>query len=355
MKLAGCIHKPRRDLSKVLPSTRLAKTWRTPIEKAIGPKDPQYQWLHDIADAAAPEVRQRFLDAIASIRGTVKESALRAALDTGSIDQVMHVLGLDRGLDPINQVMAPFSGIVQNAAVAALDATPAIAAVGGALSMRFDMINPRTVQAVRTYGFNLIQQVSNDTRDGIRAVVSNALEFGGHPYDQAREIRNLIGLTDSQANAVTSFRDLLESGDRDALTRALRDRRFDSTLDDALGTAAENTLEPEQIDRMVTAYASRSLNMRAETIARTETLRAANMGAQQAWVQASENGLLVQADIMQGWGVADDDRLCIYCQNIPELNPGGVAIGDVFQTDLGPVDMPPLHPNCRCFLYLLDF
>lgn len=355
MRLEACRHAPKRDLMKALPSTRIRKTWRTAIEKASGPSDAEYQWLHDIADAATPEIRRRFLAAIKAIRGTVKEAELRAALESGSIEQVMTALGLGDLSQMQGALMAPLNEIVRESAIAALDATPALAARGGAVSMRFDMVNPHTVQAVRTYGFNLIQQISDDTRDGIRAIVANALEYGGHPYEQARQIRNLIGLTDSQAEAVDNFRTLLEDGDRGALDRALRDRRFDSTLEQALGQASTIELSPEHIDRMVDRYAERMLNARAETIARTETINAARLGTQNAWVQATENGLLDRTTVRQGWLVTPDDRLCVYCAEVPEMNPDGVPLGQKFKTPLGLSDGPALHPNCRCALYLLDF
>ncbi len=352
-----CVKAKPRDLAKAHPGQVIRPTWLRVAK--VGPEaDPEFQWLHDIADAAAPEVARRFLAAIKTIRGTVKEAKLRAALETGNIDAVMRVLGLDRDLGPIEPgLLKPLEAAVHEAGAAALDATPAIANAtrGGQLAMRFDAINPHTVQAVRNYGFNMIRQVTEDTRDGIRAIVSNAMEFGGHPSEQARQIRSLIGLTDQQAGWVSSFRQALETGDRGALDRVLRDRRFDSTLDRTLGADAIDDLAPEQIERMVDRYASRLLDYRATTIARTETINAARIGTQGAWTQATENGLLDRATVRQGWMVTPDDRLCIYCAAVPLLNPDGVRLGEQFITPLGPVDGPGLHPQCRCIVYLLAF
>lgn len=356
MKPTCCVHAPKRDLSKTLPSERVAKTWRTPFEKATEPADPDYQWLHDIADSAAPEIRKAFLDAIARIRGTIQEAKLRAALESGNIDEVMQVLGLDRDLSVIEPyLMKPLTDIVSETGSAAGDATPALAERGGSLAMRFDMVNPNTIQAVRTYGFNLIRQISDDTRDGIRSIVAHAMEYGGHPYEQARQIRQLIGLTESQADAVSNFRHLLETRDREALTRALRDKRFDGTLRRALGENPTADLSQDQIDRVVQRYGERMLNARAENIARTETINAARLGTQNAWVQATENGWLDRAKVRQGWMVTPDDRLCMWCAAVPLLNPSGVPLGQSFETPLGPVDGPTLHPQCRCILYLMAF
>lgn len=351
---SGCVHRERR-LDRFGPMHKVRKTWKSPFQKAIDP-DPEFEWLHEIADAQVPELRKRFLAAIQAIRGTVKEAELRDALESGDMERIMTVLGLDGDIAQISGAITPtFTATLHQAGAAALDATPALASLGGSLSMRFDMVNPGTVQAARNHGFNLIRQISDDTRNGIRAIVAHAVEFGGHPYEQARQIRNLIGLTESQAAAVSNFRRLLTTGDRDALTRELRDRRFDGTLRQTLGANSQRSLSPDEIDMMTQRYADRMLAARAETIARTETINAARLGTQAAWIQAAENKLLSHNKIRQGWMVTPDDRLCQYCEAVPDMNPGGVALGQPFQTPFGPVGGPTLHPKCRCIVYLMSF
>lgn len=337
---------------------RVAKTWRSPIQKAgEDAADAEYQWLHDIADAMVPEVRRRFLDAIRAIRGTIQEAELRAALETGNIDRVMQALNLDQIIaDTLRPALLdPLQSAILEAGKAAPDATIAPLLQGGELSMRFDLVNPSTVHAARNYGFDLIRQVTDDTRAGIRQIVGDAVDYGGHPYEQARQIRELIGLTESQAKAVSNFRDLLESGDLGALDRARRDKRFDGTLRQALGDDATIELSPEQIDSMVTRYAEKTLKERAEGIARTETINASRLGTQASWAQAADQGLLDRVKVRQGWLITPDDRLCPFCAVVPLMNPEGVPLGEKFLTPLGPVDGPTLHPLCRCSIYLLAF
>lgn len=334
---------------------KVRKTWRTPIEKAAG-DDPEtrYRWLHDIADASAKDVRDAFLKAIEDLRGTIKEAELRAAVETGSIEAVMRVLGIDKKIaDAIRMNVLP---PLEDAMIAAGRASPSSTLPkGGELAMRFDLANPNTVRYLRSYDFGLIRQISDDTRNAIRSVVTDAMQYGGHPYEQARTIREAIGLTDNQNAAVANFRRMLEEGDSAALTRELRDKRFDRTLERTLGIDAEADLTPEQIDRMVTRYGERMLKARAENIARTETINATQAGQQLAWEQATENGLLDRSKIRQGWLVTPDDRLCIICAAIPLMNPGGVPLGGYFQTPVGPILRPTVHPQCRCALYLMAF
>lgn len=361
-----CQHAPPRNLMKAAPTHRLRATW---LAKAEPPPDQTggFQWLHLVADQAKDKVRDAFLKAvIRHMRRKVDMAKLTVALDAGDMAAIMALLGIDNthALQPA--LMGDLQEVVHAAGREAVVNTPAIERAAGGripryagarraeMAMRFDMVNPHTVQQVRTYGFNLITQVDNDTRNGIRQIVADAMEFGGHPYEQATKIKSLIGLTERQAGAVGNFRRLLQSGDRAALDRALRDRRHDRTLDQALGASPTKELSPEQIDTMVQRYSDRMLANRAETIARTETINAARIGTQNAWVQATEHGLLDRGSMRQGWMVTPDDRLCIYCAAVPELNPDGVPLGHQFQTPLGPVDGPTLHPQCRCVVYVMS-
>lgn len=349
-----CVKRPRTLLD--LQTKPIRKSWRTPLEKAAG-DDPQtqYRWLHDLADSAAEGVREAFLKAVEKIRGTAKEQELFDALATEDIDKVLEVLDIEQQFaDAVRSQVMP---ALEDTMIAAGRQAPAetIPAKTGEISMRFDITNPNVVRFIRQYDLNLIQQISDDSREAVRNVIANALEFGGHPREQARMIRESIGLTQNQVAAVDNFQRMLESGDRNALTRELRDHRFDATLDRTLGDDATEELSADQIDTMVTRYRERMLNARAYNIARTETIRAAESGKQLAWRQATDEGLLSRTTLRQGWLVTPDDRLCVICAAIPLMNPDGVPLGGSFATLEGPIAAPPAHPQCRCTLYLLAF
>jgi hypothetical protein len=352
-----CLHRPPPSIGKQ-GSFRVAKGWRSPLAKAMDP-DPEYEWLHEVADKAAPGVRQAFLDAIEKIKGSIKEKELTEALKSGNIREVLRVLNLDPA---VNDTLAAALGpMIEDTFIeAGRESVPntivPVAGAGGAVGsavMRFDVSNPHTADVLRQYNFGLIRQISDDTRAAIQRVVEDAFAYGGHPYEQARIIRSSIGLTDTQQAAVENFRAMLESGDRQALTRTLRDRRFDRTLDAALGEDAEKELTPEQITRMVGRYRERMIAARAENIARTTTIDVSNTANQAAWHQAAERGLLNRNLVRQGWLVTPDDRLCAYCAAVPLLNLDGVPLGGMFETPLGQVRGPTLHPQCRCIVYLM--
>lgn len=85
---------------------------------------------------------------------------------------------------------------------------------------------------------------------------------------------------------------------------------------------------------------------RAEMIASTETMRAANEGQQEAWSQAIDAGLLT-GDEQQEWIASDDEDECDDCD---ALDGETVGLDDAFSDGS---DGPPAHPNCRCTVGLV--
>lgn len=343
-----CCRKHRRTVG----DRPIRQTWGTALQKADTPSEPDAQWLLDIADRAAPGTRQAFLDALARVRDTAQQADLDDAIARGDVNAAMRALGLDNDAPGLRSALDTNLIVPLETAFTAAGTATVPKTLGATMAMRFDLRNPNTNTFLRTYNFNLIRDISDQTREGIRQVIQDAFAMGGHPYEQARLIRDSIGLTANQASAVDNFRNLLVTGDRGAMLRALRDKRFDPTLDRALGAAADKTLTPEQIDRMVSRYRERYIALRATTIARTETLRASNAAMHMAWGQAADKGLLDRTTLRRFWLVTPDDRLCEYCEAVPEMNPNGVALDGYFDTDLGSVMYPPLHPNCRCITFI---
>lgn len=240
-------------------------------------------------------------------------------------------------------------------AAKATTTSPPIPPSSVAAAMSFTLLNPSSVSFLQGYSLELITGLTAIMRDSIREVLTRAFREGIPVAAQARLIRQYIGLTPAQVRAVENYRRLLESGDpgalRETLGRALRDARYDRTIENAVTSGAR--LTRQQINAMVDRYVSRQLKYRAEMIARTETIRAANAGQIEAWRQAQQQGYLA-ATVRQQWIYTKDERTCDICPQIADMNPGGVAIGGMFQSPVGLVKMPPdPHPQCRCALGLV--
>lgn len=80
---------------------------------------------------------------------------------------------------------------------------------------------------------------------------------------------------------------------------------------------------------------------RAERIARTEIMWAANEGQQQGWEQAVENGLLPEDTQIRWIATAG-------CCDACDALDGETRDIDGEYEDSEAADGPPLHPNCRC-------
>lgn len=81
---------------------------------------------------------------------------------------------------------------------------------------------------------------------------------------------------------------------------------------------------------------------RANLIARTESMRAANGGQREAWQQAQDEGLLPKR-ARKVWIYTDDGSVCDECT---ELDGKRAPLDGEYPDDGG--EGPPLHPNCRC-------
>jgi SPP1 gp7 family putative phage head morphogenesis protein len=277
---------------------------------------------------------------------------LEQALLSGDPNTVAVVLNLEEeisaalagaNLGPeVETVKQAVEQIFRDGAAAAMAKLPKTVAA----EVSFDLLNPRAIEFLRAYEFELIREISSGTQVGIRDVMERAFTEGMHPRKAAREIRGLIGLTERQSQAVRRFEEALASGNkaqlREALSRGLRDRRFDPTLRRALDE--DIILSKDQIERMSQRYYERYLKHRAEVIARTEAIRASVEGQQELWRQGADQGVIPQ-NVLRRWVTAADERVCPICGPLHGEKTGLEESFDGFFA-------PPAHPMCRCAVVL---
>lgn len=193
------------------------------------------------------------------------------------------------------------------------------------LSYRFDAERPEAAAWAEKEAGNLIVEVVQEQVNTVRDYVSRASMGEFSPRQVARGLRDTIGLTSQQAGWVDNFRerrisDLMSQG-----------RLFDQAY--------------EQSERATRAYHDRIHRYRTETIARTEILRASHEGRRESWSQGIEEGFISVTD-QKVWSTNMDGRECDICG---PLDGSRVLITDDF-----PEGEPPIHPNCRCDVLLVD-
>jgi hypothetical protein len=199
----------------------------------------------------------------------------------------------------------------------------------------FDRTDPNALQWAREASAQLIKEISQETRAAVMAVIERAFEDGLPPRVAARQIRQLVGLTERQALAVVRLRFRLMDARPGSIVRA--------------GKVAiripKSGVSADLIARSANGYAQRLHKLRSVTIARHETLAASNEGQHQLWRQAMRSGLL-RDDEQRTPVLTPDDRLCETCRTMDGQLRG---LTEPFTLPDGSSVMnPPFHVTCRC-------
>ncbi len=316
-----------------------------------------------------PVIRDAFLQAVRNLRSSVDLRALTALIKAGDVDGAARLLQVDPAL------VRPLDGAIEKTFEAGgIDATLAIKPVRGPLGIRitpvFDVRAPASVDWLRRHTTDLIQQISDDQRVMVREALtplwsgSDPMLTGDTPQKIALDLvgrvskftgdreGGLIGLTSGQAQWARNYR--IELGDvqanvppsPNALTRVLRDKRYDGAVARAIRDG--KPLPAETRDAMVAAYRNRALRYRAETIANHEALTALHESQIIAWEQAIARGAVAETGVRKYWITAGDERVRETHRMIPGMNEGGVGLRSAFATPNGPRMYPPIDPGCRC-------
>ncbi len=219
--------------------------------------------------------------------------------------------------------------------------------------IRFDQVNHRAVAAARNNEIRLVSNLSDEQRTTVHQVIIDGQQRGANPLEVARDIRSSIGLTASQSDAVQSYRRALESGDYgNALGRELRDGRSDRTL--LAAGRDDRALTADQVDAMTERYRANFVTHRAETIARTESLRNAHEGSAEAIRQAVERGDIEAGSLTTTWNAGPMTRYARH--NHHKLDGKSVKYGETFDMGDGVRMRYPgdeaggvaNNANCRC-------
>ena len=166
---------------------------------------------------------------------------------------------------------------------------------------------------------------------GIDAVMNNIFHIDRVGLLYTRVYKDLKGITDAMDSQISR---ILAQGMVDGDGPRLLARKLVSTID---GKNAGTLGITDTLGRFIPAQ------RRAETLARTEIIRAHHLATVQEYRNFGLEGIQVQAE----WVTAGDDRVCDECSSLE---------GKRYTLDeIEP--MIPVHPNCRCLAvpYLEEF
>jgi len=301
-----------------------------------------------LLDKAEPDLAKGFIEAMQRLRDDLTLKQIAELVQAGNIQGALTLLG------PV-QVGAALGGML-NATLATYYAAGDMASRESPVSVWFNHANPTAAANWSRYQQQRVQQITEEVAQTINQVMRRSLSQGIGPMDTARQIKDTLGLTASQEQAVFNYRTALQNRLSNALDRKLRDRRFDATVRRAIEN--DKGLNADQIDKMVTRYRERMVQARAQTIARTESTRAVNAG-QQAYIEtAVQDKVADMSQVRRFWVPTRDERTRDAHRMIPTMNPDGVGLNEPFRSPDGPI-MYPGDPsasagntiNCRCALF----
>lgn len=325
------------------------------------------QRLEALVDEFEPGIRNAFMEAISDIRSKAEIGRIVEHLERRDIEGAIRAVHLDpaafRTLD--NAIARAFNG----GGVSTTGGLPLLRQPGGGqLIIRFDARNLRAEEWLRDHSGRLITNIVEDQRNAIRAALVDGMERGVNPRSTALDIvgrinratgrreGGIIGITAQQERFAANYQADLLSGDparmRSVLNRARRDKRFDRSVLKTI--REERAIDSELAARMVGRYRDRMLQLRGETIARTETMAALNESQVEAMRQAVDGGVDVST-IVKVWKSASDNRVRHSHQ---AMHGQEVGLNSKFVTPSGVAMEYPGDPsapaneiiNCRCWM-----
>lgn len=265
---------------------------------------------------------------------------------------------LEGALRLVDGYIIKFSVVVQRAfqeaaSVEATNQAQLLKPLVGARAVSFDPGNPLTVTLVRRNQLQFARAFSQEQRQATMRALSDALTAGTPPTQAVSAFRNSLGLNGMQERAVVNYRRLLETGNKEALEREARNKKFDRSVRNAQKKG--EPLEAKQIDRMVDSYRAGLLAARSSTIARTEGLRITNQARAEAVRQVVDDLGVDRRRVIRIWNTTMDDRTR---DSHASMDGQQVGIDEPFISGLGNRLMFPGDPsappediiNCRCVI-----
>ena len=281
-----------------------------------------WRTVHRVADRRAPLMEQAFVEMVAASRAGTTRRRIQQALQKGNRRRAL-AIAVAAWNAASRTGRAAMAAALSDTVLAA--ATAVGRRMGRDARIEFAVTNPAAQQWAKTQAGRLIRRITSDQRQSIRRVIVQAFTEHLTTRQAATRIAEQIGLQSRQAVALERVRvDLVEKG----LTKA-------------------------RIDHLVTRQRDRMIRRRGRSIARTEVLRASNMGQQLLWEAAVDAGEWRAQDVRRVFIVTPDDRLCPICAPLDGVRVG-LREAFVSPTNGASAVVPPLHPHCRCALGIVE-
>lgn len=324
-----------------------------------------------------PLIRKAFKDAVDDIRSNADLRLVVERLERGNVAGAIEALNIDAvAFRPVDiATSAAFEG----GGIAAVNGMPQLRdPSGGRVVLRFDGLAVGAEKWLTSHSSSLVSAITDDLRSAARSALTAGMEAGRNPRSIALDVvgrinratgrreGGILGLTYVQSGYVNNARKELLSGNSEAirnyLSRRLRDKRFDRTVLAAIRDG--KPLSADTVSKILSRYSDSLLKMRADTIARTETIASLNAANQEAYRQGLEKVGMTEQDVTRVWKAASDERtrhdhaamrgVEVIGLNTPFTLTDGSQMLYPGDTSLGAPASQTI--NCRCSQFIrLDF
>ena len=325
-----------------------------------------------------PRIRSAFINGMSDIKNRAQMGRLRDALRDQDITAAVDALNIDSAA--LADVQARIVEVYGKTGAATIQNGTWVYPDGTRAVVRWDALSPRAEEYARTVGSELIQGITNETRDIARETIADGYAFGRGTDRIARDLVGRIGANGRRQggvigldgpskiytnggyvtkNGVTvwqnGLRQYLETDPSRALSMKLnaRDKQFIRRL-----LKDGRTMTQAQIDGMVRRYQNNLLMVRGRRIARTETQNAIEAGRYEAWKQGLEKAGIPERFVTRTWkhtGRAVMDRpdhmafsgTSVRGLTTPFVLPSGASMLHPNDTSLGAGGRDVINCMCR--------
>lgn len=322
--------------------------------------------LAELIEKFAPLIRDAFFQAISGVKNAATLGDVIRAIEEGDPIKAFAALGMNNAA--MRSVTASIEQAFETGGVMVANTFPKLTGPTGAKTVfRFDVRNSRAEAWLRDLSSSLVTNINEEQLGNIRGVMTAGVKAGTNPRGIALDIvgridpvtgsrtGGIVGLSRPQAQWVTNARaELAEpTAASNWFTRERRDRRFDSIVQKSIDSGVP--LDNATVNKLVTRYSDSLLQLRGETIARTEALASLNKSQDEAFQQAIDEGLIAPEAVTRIWDAAGDNRVRdthrdmdgqAVGMNEPFHSPNGASM--MFPGDASLGAPPEEIINCRC-------
>lgn len=270
--------------------------------------------IDELIDRFTPTIREAFLTSIQGIKDQVVLQDMVDAIQNGNVLRAFEVLGFNAA------AMRPITAMIEQAfETGGVTVAASAPRLPGKATFLFDVRNSRAEAFSRDMSSKLVVEITTEQQTNIAAAMAEGIKLGNNPRTTALDIvgridrstgkraGGIVGLTSQQQSYVGNMRTDLQTLNSKYFTRARRDKRFDSIVQKSFDSG--KPLDDSTITKLTGRYSDSLLQLRGETIARTESMEALNGSQHEAFSQATDQGLVKQQNVKKEWDSAGDRRV----------------------------------------------